>query len=138
MKLFKEHRAFIVLTVFALNAALLAQTPAKPGAKKKPAPKTTTAPAPAKAPEPPPPPPPTDVRLHTSITTGAQVSENTTLIQGPRQRVEFPGLTVLSQCDLGQTLQINDQSKHYIVQKHQTAEPPPPSPADQQQAMMQQ
>jgi hypothetical protein len=78
------------------------------------------------------------VRLHTAITTGAQVSENTTLIQGPRQRVEFPGMTVLSQCDLGQTLQINDQSKHYIVQKHQTAEPATPLPADQQQAVMQQ
>jgi hypothetical protein len=66
------------------------------------------------------------------------VSENTTLIQGPRQRVEFPGMTVLSQCDLGQTLQINDQSKHYIVQKHQTAEPATPSPADPQAALMQQ
>src|SRR6185503_1228986 len=116
MQLLNGNRALIVLTVLMLNAGLLAQTPAKPGPKKKPAPKTAAAPAPPKAPEPPPPPPPTDVRLHTAITTGAQVSENTTLIQGPRQRVEFPGMTVLSQCDLGQTLQINDQSKHYIVQ----------------------
>jgi hypothetical protein len=140
MKLYSGlRRATVVLAVLALNAGLLAQTPSKPAPKKKPAPKAASAAAaPTKAPEPPPPPPPTDVRLHTSITTGAQVSENTTLIQGPRQRVEFPGMTVLSQCDLGQTLQINDQSKHYIVQKHQTAEPPPPSPADQQQAMMQQ
>ena len=138
MQLLNGNRALIVLTVLMLNAGLLAQTPAKPGPKKKPAPKTAAAPAPPKAPEPPPPPPPTDVRLHTAITTGAQVSENTTLIQGPRQRVEFPGMTVLSQCDLGQTLQINDQSKHYIVQKHQTAEPAAPSPAEQQQAQMQQ
>jgi hypothetical protein len=134
MQLVNGHRAFILLTALTLNAGLLAQTPAKPGAKKKPAPKTATAPASTKAPEP----PPTDVRLHTAITTGAQVSENTTLIQGPRQRVEFPGMTVISQCDLGQTLQVNDQSKHYIVQKHQTADAATPPPDDQQQALMQQ
>src|SRR4051795_10574609 len=111
MKLFNGRRAFILLTLFALNASVFAQTPPKPGAKKKAAPKAATAPPAPKAPEPPPPPPPADVRLHTAITTGAQVSENTTLIQGPRQRVEFPGMTVISQCDLGQTQQINDQSK---------------------------
>jgi hypothetical protein len=116
-------RSALVLSILALNAGLLAQTPAKPGPKKKPAAKTAPAPAAAKAPEPPPPPPPTDVRLHTQITTGAQGSENTTLIRGPWQRVEFPGMTVISQCDLGRTVQINDQSKHYIVQKHQSAEP---------------
>src|SRR4029078_3051598 len=122
MQLLNVNRAFILLTVLSLTAGLLAQTPAKPGPKKKAAPKTATAPALPKAPElPPPPPPPTDVRLHTAITTGAQVSENTTLIQGPRQRVEFPGMTVLSQCELGQTLQINDQAKPYIVQQHHTS-----------------
>jgi hypothetical protein len=46
-------------------------------------------------------------------------------------------MTVLSQCDLGQTLQISDQSRHYIVQKHQ-AQPPPgnPSGASDMQQMM--
>src|SRR4029079_16650103 len=100
MQLFNGHRVFILLTVLTLNAGLLAQTPAKPGPKKKAAPKTATAPAPKALEPPPPPPPPTDVRLHTAITTGAQVSENTTLIQGPRQRGEFPGRPVPSPCDL--------------------------------------
>ena len=69
------------------------------------------------------------------MTTGAQVSENTTLIQGDRQRVEFPGITAIAQCDLHRTLQINDQSKHFMVVAH-AAEvvPAPADPVAQQQA----
>jgi hypothetical protein len=133
------RRAFVVLAIVGVNVSLIAQTPtpSKPAKKKAPVAKTAPAPVSAKAPEPPPPPPPTDVRLHTNMTTGAQVSETTTLIRGPRQRVEFPGMTVISQCDLNRTLQLNDQSKHFIVQKHQTAEPAssPEGDAALQQAM---
>jgi hypothetical protein len=83
------RRAFVVLAIVGVNVSLIAQTPttSKPAKKRAPVAKTAPAPAAAKAPEPPPPPPPTDVRLHTNMTTGAQVSQTTTLIRGPRQRV---------------------------------------------------
>ncbi len=85
------RRALVVLAIVGVNVSLIAQTPttSKPAKKKAPVAKTAPAPVSAKAPEPPPP-PPTDVRLHTNMTTSAQVSETTTLIRGPRQRVEFP------------------------------------------------
>ena len=65
--------------------------------------------------------------------SGAQVSENTTLIQGDRQRVEFPGITAIAQCDLHRTLQINDQSKHYLVTPHASDVTPPAADATQSQ-----
>lgn len=67
-----------------------AQATPKPAAPRpatqKPAPKPA-APAAAKPELPPPPPPPaTDVRMKTASTQGAQVSQNTTYLQGARQR----------------------------------------------------
>ncbi len=140
MQLFRSARAVAaVVMACGLTVALSAQTPAPAHPKKKPLPKAPAAPAQA-APKAPEPPPATDVRLHTRMTTGAQVSENTTLIQGERQRVEFPGITAIAQCDLHRTLQINDQSKHYMVVAHAAEAPPATGDAAQaqQQAAQQQ
>ena len=120
----------LTISLLALMCAvgLDAQTaPKKPVKKKAPATKTTASPDVVKAelaPPPPPPPKPADVRLHTKLTTGAQVSASSTLIRGQRQRVEFPGMTVIQQCDLGRTLQVNDASRRYLVQKHAVAVAP--------------
>jgi hypothetical protein len=105
---------------------LLAQTPPpKPPATKKPAAAPAkVAPAPAKvapAPKPLPPPPPSDVRVQTRYTRGAEVSENTTYIHGARQRVEFPGVVTLDQCDLNRTVLLNVASKKFLLRPYAEA-----------------
>ena len=55
-------------------------------------------PSPTASPAPEPPKKATDVKLKTSITQGAQVSENVMYLQGTRQRVEFPGIVSIDQC----------------------------------------
>src|SRR4029077_8173460 len=126
-------RSFAVLTLAALLSATVAasgdpQAQAKPKAQppRKTAPKPApAAPAPVVAPkpEPPPPPPPpaTDVRMKTASTLGAQVSQNTTYLQGPRQRVEFPGVVTLDQCDLKRSLMLNTSAKRSRVQPYPEA-----------------
>src|SRR5688572_3290868 len=75
--------------------------PAQRPATRKPATAAPAKPAPpaAPAPKPEPPPPPPGVKMTTAYTQGAQISENTTYLQGARQRVEFPGVITLDQCD---------------------------------------
>ena len=100
--------------------------PAQRPATKKPAPaKPAPAAAPAPKPEPPPPPPPPPgVKMTTAYTQGAQVSQNVTYLLGPRQRVEFPGVVTLDQCDLKRSLLLNTAAKRYRVQPY-----PEPKPA---------
>lgn len=103
-----------------------AQAPAPPAPRKAPrarpaapapAPARPAVAAPAPAPEPPPP-PPTDVKAVTAYTQGAQVSQNTTYIRGPRQRVEFPGMVSLDQCDLQRTVMLNPATRRYRTQAY--------------------
>lgn len=111
-----------------------AQAKPKPAAPRpatqKPAPKPAAPVAAPKAEPPPPPPPATDVRMKTSSTQGAQVSQNNTYLQGARQRVEFPGVVTLDQCDLKRSVMLNTTAKKYRVQPYPEAAPaPPPAPA---------
>lgn len=110
------------LSSIILASALLAQTPPP-----KPPPKNPPAAAPAKV-TPAPEPPASDIRIHTKYTRGAEVSENTTYIHGPRQRVEFPGVTTLDQCDLNRTVLLNDASKKYLVRPYAPETPPAVAP----------
>lgn len=125
------------LIVAALVAALgggtagptVAQTPARP-AKKPP----VAAPAARPLPPKPPPPavpaaPPSDVKVVTSYTQGAQVSVNTTYLSDGRQRVEFPGLVAISQCDLKRTILVSPAAKRYRVQLDPVAAPEVTTPA---------
>jgi hypothetical protein len=103
---------------------------------------------PVKAPEAPaivtpePPKPATDVRLKTAQTQGAQISYNTTYIQGARQRVEFPGVIAIDQCDLKQSVMLNLEAKRYRVQPYAlaagsaAAESGPADPRADQMAQM--
>src|SRR5204863_9592866 len=75
---------------------------------------------------PPPPPPPTDVKIRTKYVNGAQATENTSYMKGVRQRFEFPGVTLITQCDLKRSLQVHDATKHFMVVSTDT---PAPSPA---------
>lgn len=114
-----------------------AKPAAKPEAKAEPAaaPAATVATAPVVAPKPA---PATDVRIKTAYTQGAQVSQNTTYIQGPRQRLEFPGVVMLDQCDLKRSVVLNTSAKRYRVQPYpetagvQAPTPAAPSPAPPQ------
>jgi hypothetical protein len=125
---------FALVCAVALAAPVLdAQVPAP---KKRPtakapavaAPKTDPAPPPE---APPPPPPATDVRLTTALTQGAQVSQTTTYMRGPRQRIEFPGVVSIDQCDAKRSLLVNTAAKRYRVQAY--PEPRPvPAPTDMQ------
>ena len=51
--------------------------------------------------------------MKTAYTQGAQVSQNTTYLQGARQRVEFPGVVTLDQCDLKRSVMLNTAAKRY-------------------------
>jgi len=111
--------------------------PAKPTPTAKPSPTAKPTPAPAKAtttkptatpatsptpaPPPPPPKPATDVRLKTQYQQGAQVSENVMYLQGPRQRVEFPAVVSIDQCDLKRSVMLNASEKKYRVQAYPEA-----------------
>jgi hypothetical protein len=46
------------------------------------------------------------------------VSHNVTYLQGSRQRVEFPGVVSLDQCDLDRTVILNLPAKRYYVQPY--------------------
>lgn len=130
------------LVALSIAWSVSAQTPVpkpKPAKKApvavKPAGKAEPAPAP-EPPPPPPPPPPTDVRIQTKYINGAQISENTTYFKGVRQRFEFPGITMISQCDLKRTVQLHDATRHYMVVSTDTpaakpaATPVPPPDTD--------
>jgi hypothetical protein len=96
--------------------------PPKPPAKKKPAAAPAkAAPVPKPLPPPPPPPPASDIEVHSRYTRGAEVSENTTYIHGPRQRVEFPGVITIEQCDLHRTVLLNVTSKKYLIRPYAEA-----------------
>ena len=126
--------AKLVCSVLALSLASSgsAQTivQKKPPVKKAPAPaKQPAAKTPPPAPEPPPPPPPpTDVRIHTKLINGAQISESSTYFKGVRQRYEFPGVTMINQCDAKRSLQLNAASKQYLVVLTQHPAPPAAAP----------
>ena len=122
----------IVLLAVAISLlsplAFVEATQAKPAqrpATKKPATAAPPKPAPAAAapaPKPEPPPPP-GVKMTTAYTQGAQVSQNTTYLQGARQRVEFPGVITLDQCDLKRSVLLNTEVKRYRVQPYPESRP---------------
>ena len=58
-----------------------------------------------------------DVKIKTKQTMSGQTTENTTYIKGKRQRTEMMGgvMVTVTQCDLGQDLQINPQTKTYVI-----------------------
>ena len=77
--------------------------------------------------------------MKTASTQGAQVSQNTTYLQGARQRVEFPGVVTLDQCDLKRSVMLNTSAKRYRVQPYPEAastQAPTPPPADAQAAQL--
>ncbi len=123
-----------VATISAvLAAAGSAQDAAKPraaGPRKTPRKAPAAAPAAAPVPRPPDPPPAVGVRLKTAQTQQAQVSSSATYIQGTRQRVEFPGVVVLDQCDLGQSVLLNMTARKYRLQPYPEAASKAPDPAD--------
>lgn len=137
--------ALALAVALASSSAIAAEPQAKPrpAAPRKPLPPK---PAPA-APAPPPvaetkpePPPPPGVRMTTAYTQGAQISQNSTFLQGARQRVEFPGLVTLDQCDLRRSVILNTSARRYRVQPYPeaaTATPAAaPEPMDLQAAQM--
>ena len=98
----------------AQTAKPRAKPTATPAAPAKPAP----APAAVKAAPAPEPPPPADVKIVTAYTQDAQVFQNTTYVQGARQRVEFPGMVSLDQCDLQRVVILNPSEKRFRVQPY--------------------
>ncbi len=129
----------IVLLAVAVSlsspVAIAAASQAKPAqrpATKKPATAAPAKPAPpaaAPAPKPEPPPPP-GVKMTTAYTQGAQVSQNITYLQGARQRVEFPGVITLDQCDLKRSVLLNTEVKRYRVQPYPESKPAAAAPAE--------
>ena len=129
-------RSFVVAALVATTGLLppgaMAQTPRPRPATRKPA-------APTAKPAPPATPaavvpaaklaPPSDVTVVTSYTQGAQVSVNTTYLSDGRQRVEFPGLVSIGQCDLKRTVLVSPVAKRYRVQPDPVPAPEVTAPA---------
>lgn len=95
--------------------------PAKPPAKKA-APRPGAKPpakgadAAPKAPPAPPPPPPVVTMRTAYIAQDGQASETRMITNGTRQRVEIgEGVSVITQCDTKQILQVNDKWKMYVA-----------------------
>lgn len=143
-----EIVAVLVLTAAATvygqalpQASAQGQTKPKPTKPRASGKTKTAAPAPAPEPPPPPPPPPSDVKIVTSYTRGAQVYQNTTYLTKARQRVEFPGMVTLEQCDLQRTVMLNPAVKRFRVQDTAapapTTEPAPPAQANAPTGMSQ-
>lgn len=135
----------LAIAAFAALLSTTAVTAGEPQAKPRPAaPRKPAAkpvpptPAPVVAPVPEPPPPPPGVRMITAYTQGAQISLNTTYLQGARQRVEFPGIVTLDQCDLKRSVMLNTAAKRYRAQPYPDAAAPAaaPEPVDAQAAQM--
>ena len=68
-----------------------------------------------------------DVKIKTKQTMSGQSYENTTLIRGKRQRTEqnMGGMQTVSitQCDLRRAVQMNPQSKTFVISLFETGEP---------------
>jgi hypothetical protein len=124
--------ALMLAVLFASPVAMAeqakpAQRPPRKAAPAKPVP----APAPAAEKKPEPPAPPPGVKVTTSYTQGAQISQNTTYLQGARQRVEFPGVVTLDQCDLKRSVMLNVQAKRFQVTPYpEPKAAPAPAPAE--------
>ena len=76
-----------------------------------------------------------DVKVKTRQTMSGQVSENTSYIKGKRQRTEMMNGTMISitQCDLGRDLQLNSQTKTYLVNLYDDGTPVPQAQPSTQQ-----
>jgi hypothetical protein len=108
--------AAVLYTTLAARQQTKPKPAAKPPATKTTTPKTVTPATPAPAPKPEP--PPTDVRLKTSYTQGAQISQNVMYLHGARQRMEFPGVVSIAQCDLNRSVMLNAAAKKFRVQPY--------------------
>ncbi len=75
-----------------------------------------------------------DVKVKTKQTMRGQVSEMVSYIKGKRQRTEMMNGTMVSitQCDLGRDLQLNSQSKTYLVNFFDDGTPVPQAKASTQ------
>ena len=131
-----KYLAVALVAVLSLANAGTAGAQAKPSQRPAPKPAPPAKAAPAAKPEPPAPPP--GVRVTTAYTHGAQVSQNTAYLQGPRQRVEFPGVVTLEQCDLKRTIMLNTTAKLYRSQPYpEPAAAAAPAAADLDQQLAQ-
>src|SRR3954451_743038 len=75
-----------------------------------------------------------DVKVKTKQTMSGQSTENTTYIKDKRQRTEMAGGTLISlnECDLSRDIQLNPQTKTYIVNNYGDASTPAVGPTTQQ------
>ena len=60
-------------------------------------------------------PSPPDVAIRSTYTSGGQVSVNKTYFKGARERFDFPGVSVITQCDRKRSLQLNAATRRFLV-----------------------
>ncbi|MBD0327402.1 MAG: hypothetical protein ICV68_13275, partial [Pyrinomonadaceae bacterium] len=56
-----------------------------------------------------------DIKITTKSTASGQSMTSTTYIKGARQRTEGMGYTIIYQCDLKRTIQLNDKTRTYLI-----------------------
>src|SRR5580765_7767579 len=105
--------------IFAQAPKAPAPAPKKTPAPAKPAAQPAAKPAPPKvaekAPAPSAPKAPADVQFKSKYTTGDQVTESVTYLQGARERYELADMILLRQHDQKRTVQISRASNTYLV-----------------------
>jgi hypothetical protein len=109
------NRTLLVVCAFcwAVASPAAAQQPKRPPAKPATPAKPKPAPAPAK---PAAPPPPVDVVVKSQYTAGDRITATTVSAKGARERVDYgTEMSVITQCDAGQLVQIADQTKRYLA-----------------------
>src|SRR5262249_15334922 len=106
----------------ASAAAQQAKPPAKPPLRPAPAKPAPAKPA-APAPEGPQPPPPSDLVVKMQYVSGDKTTTSVVSAKGKRERVDYGSeMSVVTQCDTGQMIQIADATKRYLVSPIDPAE----------------
>lgn len=122
----------VVLAVLLMTIEPSAQTSQpKPKTRRPPAAKKVDEAKPAEAPAKSAAPP--HVTIAASYASGAEPAENTVYSNGVRQRFEFGGgTTLIAQCDLERTIQINDKARTFLITPADVgAKGAPPAPSGQ-------
>jgi hypothetical protein len=123
---------FLALLIVAPVSGLAGQAqkpPQKPPVKTVPkAPVKKPAPvAPKVAPEPPPPP---DLAVSAKYVSGEKTTTGSVLLQRSRQRVDYEsGFASIQQCDQHRALQLNPQTRTYLVMPYDAGAQTAPAPA---------
>ena len=106
----------LLLLLIGSSAPAPAQTKKAPPPKPVPKAAPKAAPKSEPAPQPPAPPPPEDLVVKMRYVSGDTTTASTVSMKGRRQRIDYGAdMAVLQQCDVDRIVQVNDQTRKFLV-----------------------